>query len=165
MTGRGKSAGKPGDSSTGFGTVIGESSGKVLDYGVKSTCCRKCDNATGTSKPLPHDCRKNHCGSSKSMEPEIAVECFNRAPTYGVKYSAYTGDEDATTENHVKYRVCYETIKKTDKNHVTRTLGSRLYSAQKTMKSLTSVVINYITKLFSYLISQSQGYPNKIKMG
>ena len=31
------------NSSTGFGTIIGESSGKVLDYGIKSTWCRKCD--------------------------------------------------------------------------------------------------------------------------
>lgn len=63
------------------------------------------------------------------MEPEIAVVCFNDAPNHGIKYSSYTGDEDATTESHIKYRVNYETAKKTDKNHARRTLGSRLYSA------------------------------------
>ena len=31
------------DSITGFGTIIGETTGKVLDYGVKSTRCRKCE--------------------------------------------------------------------------------------------------------------------------
>ena len=80
---------------------------------------------------------KNHSGSSKSMESEIAMACFNNATNHGLKYSSYTGDEDATTESHVKCRVNYDTAKKTDKNHATRTLGSRLYSAKKTVKGLT----------------------------
>lgn len=134
--------GKARDSITGFGTIIAESSGKVLDYGVKSTRCRKCDSGIDEAENMSHDCRKNHCGSSKSMEPEIVVACFNDAPNHGLKYSKYTGDEDATTESHLKYRLTYDTAKKTDRNHATRTLGSRLYSSQKTVKSLTSVVIN-----------------------
>ena len=36
-------ASKAQDSITVFGTIIGETTGKVLDYGVKSTCCRKYD--------------------------------------------------------------------------------------------------------------------------
>ena len=156
--------GKARDSITGFGTVIGESTGKVLDYGVRSTRCRKCEIA-GKSNAVSHNCRKNHSGSSKSMEPEIAVACFNNATNHGLKYSSYTGDEDATTESHVKCRVNYETAKKTDKNHATRTLGSRLYSAQKTVKGLTSVIINYFLKLFAYCISTKQGESAKIKQG
>ena len=99
------------------------------------------------------------------MEPEIAVACFNNATNHGLKYSSYTGDEDGTTESHVKCRVIYETAKKTDKNHATRTLGSRLYSAQKTVKGLTSVIINYFLKLFAYCISTKQGESAKIKQG
>lgn len=86
--------------------MIGESTGKVLDYGVRSTRCRKCEIA-GESNAVSHNCRKNHSGSSKSMEPEIAVACFNNATNHGLKYSSYTGDEDATTESHVKCRVNY----------------------------------------------------------
>ena len=152
--------GKARDSITGFGTVIGESTGKVLDYGVRSTSCRKCEIA-GESNAVSHNCGKNHSGSSKSMEPEIAVACFNNATNHGLKYSSYTGDEDTTTESHVKCRVNYETAKKTDKNHATRTLGSRLYSAQKTVKGLTSVII----KLFAYCILTKQGESDKIKHG
>ena len=155
--------GKARDSITGFGTIIGETTGKVLDYGVKSTRCRKC--ALSVDHSQSHDCRKNHSGSSKSMEPEIAVECFNDAPNYGIKYASYTGDEDTTTESHVKYRVSYDTTKKTDKNHATRTLGSRLYTSQKTVKGLTTTVINYILKLFTYCVSINQGKPDTIKQG
>ena len=103
--------GKSRNSLTGFGTVVGDSTGKVLDYRVKSTRCRFCEEST-TDQIKPHDCRKNHVGSAKSMEPEIAVECFNDAPSCGVKYGTYTADEDATTEAHVNYRVTYKTTKK-----------------------------------------------------
>ena len=157
--------GKARDSITGFGTIIGESTGKVLDFRVKSTRCRKCDCAVSDSTTSSHDCRRNHSGSSKYMEPEIAVVCFNDAPNHGIKYSSYAGDEDATTESHIKYRVNYDTAMTTDKNHATRTLGSRLYSAQNTVKGLTFVVIKYILKLFSYCVLQNQGKPEKLKQG
>ena len=85
------------NSRTDFGTIIGESTGNlVLNCRVKSTCCRKCDCAAGKSTTPSHDCRKNHSGSSKSMEREIAVVFFDGAPNHGLKCSSYTGDEDAT---------------------------------------------------------------------
>lgn len=128
--------GKARDSTTGFGTVIGQNTRKVLDYGIKTTRCRTCEaaDAKGQEHPNSHDCRKNHTGSSKSMECEIAVECFNAAKERGMKYSSYVADEDTTTESHIKYRVDYSTEKKTDRNHATRTLGSRLYQSQKHVK-------------------------------
>ena len=152
--------GKGRDSTTGFGTVIGENSGKILDYRVKCTRCRTCESAIDGNEPTPHDCRKNFTGSSKSMEPEIAVECFNAATNSGLKYSEYIADEDTTTESHVKYRVNYDAMKRTDKNHATRTLGSRLYTVQKSVRGLTAGVIHYITKLFAYCVSQNQGKSN-----
>ena len=45
---------------------------------------------------------------------------FNNVTNHGSKYSSYTGDEDGTTESHVKCQVNYETAKKLDKNHVTK---------------------------------------------
>lgn len=89
---------------TGFGTVIGESTRNVLDYGVKSTRCRKCEIASD-SNAVSHNCRKNHSGFLKSIEPEIAVACFNNATNHGLKYSSYTGEEDAKTKSYVKCRV------------------------------------------------------------
>ena len=43
-------------------------------------------------KPKAHDCRKHNVGSSKSMEPNVTVELFQRA----IKDSFYTGDDDTT---------------------------------------------------------------------
>lgn len=40
-----------------------------------------------------------------------------------------------------------------------------MYSAQKTVKGLTSVIINYFLKLFAYCISTKQGESAKIKQG
>ena len=127
--------GKAQDSITGFGKEIGESTGKVHDYGIRSTCCRKCENA-GESNAESHNCRKDHSGSSKSIEPGIAVALFNNVTNHGSKYSSYNGDEDGTTESHVKCQVNYETAKKIDKNHVTKLRLSLLVLL--TFLSLTS---------------------------
>jgi len=41
--------------------------------------CQSCDGAKKAGKqPKDHDCRKNHSGSSKSMEPLAADELFNK---------------------------------------------------------------------------------------
>ena len=45
---------------------------------------------------------------------------FNNVTNHGSKYSSYTGDDDGTTESHVKCQVNYEMAKKVDKNHVTK---------------------------------------------
>ena len=60
---------------TGHGAVMGAHTGQVLDYGVRSKMCRTCANG----KKKNHDCRKNHKGSSKNMEPDVAVDLFQRA--------------------------------------------------------------------------------------
>ena len=60
---------------------------KVLDYTTRAKSCRFRDWVKSTGKqPKAHDCRKNHISSSKAMEPDAAVELFNRAPTQGVKF-------------------------------------------------------------------------------
>ena len=40
---------------------------------------------------------KNHSGSSKSVERDVAGEHWRNAPKVGVKFSAYVGDDDSTT--------------------------------------------------------------------
>lgn len=156
--------GKARNSTTGFGTIVGEATGKVIDYRVKSTRCRSCE-AKIDGNASEHDCRKNHSGSAKSMEAEIAVECFNEAPNNGVKYTSYTADEDTTTESHIKFRVNYDATKKTDRNHAARTLGSRLYALQNSIKGLTPAVIGYIQKLFAYCVASNQGKPDELEAG
>ena len=71
--------GKGHNSGTGQAAVMSLSSGKVLDYTTRTKRCSFCDWAKSTGKqPKAHDCRKNHVASSKALEPDAAVELFNR---------------------------------------------------------------------------------------
>lgn len=81
-------------------------------------CC-SCDEAKKAGKqPNDHDCRKNHSGSSKSMEPLAAVELFNEVTKSNVKFSIYTGDDDSMTESHLKQKVPYGVEKWSDTVHI-----------------------------------------------
>ena len=76
--------GKAHNSSTGHGAVLGVSTGKVLDFATRCKTCRVC--STTKDKPKHHDCRKNHTGSSKIMESDVACEPFQRSSKRGIKY-------------------------------------------------------------------------------
>lgn len=72
------------NSNTSQGAVMGTRTGKVLDYRLQAETYKTCT----TSKNIKHDCRKNHAGFSKSMEPpDVAVDHFQRAMKNGVKYN------------------------------------------------------------------------------
>ena len=40
--------------------------------------------------------KKNHNGSSKSMERDVACELWSKVLQSGVKFSIYVGDDDST---------------------------------------------------------------------
>ena len=95
--------GKGHNSLTGQAAVMSLTTGEVLDYTTRVKFCRFCDHAKRNNAPVKaHDCRKNHTDSSKAMEPSAAVELFNNGPKHNVKYSTYTGDDDSTTEAHIR---------------------------------------------------------------
>ena len=71
---------------------------------------------------------KKHSASSKSMEPACAVELFNSFTQSNVKFSVYTGDDDSTTESHIKQNVPYKVEKWSDIVHIKRSLTTRLYN-------------------------------------
>ncbi|KAK3727623.1 hypothetical protein QZH41_017654, partial [Actinostola sp. cb2023] len=86
------------NSRTGQGTAVGRNTGKIVDYATRNSACRICDAAGKKhQEPRSHDCRKNHKGSSKSMEAAAAVQIYERAKTSGIRYSTFIGDEDSTT--------------------------------------------------------------------
>ncbi|XP_044005466.1 uncharacterized protein LOC122850373 [Aphidius gifuensis] len=64
------------DSLNGYGSIIGFSSKKILDFATRNRKCKKCDNGYSTDS---HDCRKNHYGSAKSMEASIASQLVNNS--------------------------------------------------------------------------------------
>lgn len=157
------------NSKTGHAAVMGLSTGKVLDYTTKNKMCRSCDEAKKAGKkPNSHDCRKNHSGSSKSMEPLAAVELFNKVTKSNVKFSIYTGDDDSTTESHLKQKVPYGVEKWSDTVHIKRSLTTRLYNLSQRSKFpnssvLSQKVINYLVKSFTYCIAQNKGDPTNMK--
>lgn len=73
-----------------------------------------------------HNCRQNHVGSSKSMEPDVIVDLFHRAVQSIIKY-VYTGDDDIKTQSHIREKVSYEVEKQSDVIHTKRSLLSNLY--------------------------------------
>ena len=143
---------------------MGAHTGRVLDYGVRSKTCRIC--ASGKKKS--HDCRTNHTGSSKSMEPDVAVDLFQHAIKNGVKYNIYTGDDDATTQAHIRDKVPYKVEKHSDTVHTKRSLVSKLYALRSSKKfpgcsQLSVKVIGYLGKCFSYCVAQNKNNPQSLK--
>ena len=62
------------NSTSGHGAIIGSHSGKVLGYATRHKRCIVCSVAEANKRPTrEHDCRRNHTGSSKSMEPAVAL--------------------------------------------------------------------------------------------
>ena len=51
------------------------------------------------------------------MEPDVAVDLFQRAIKNGVKYNIYTGDDDATTQAHIRDKASYNVEKHPDTVH------------------------------------------------
>ena len=95
------------------------------------------------------------------MEPAAAVELFNRAPDQSVKFSVYTGDDDSTTEEHMREKVTNEVEKNSDIIHMKRSLTTRLYNLSQNEKfdncsPLSQKVINYLVKCFSYCYCSKQ---------
>ena len=90
------------NSSTGHGAAMGLATGKVVSYSTRCKTCRVCCHKKLTGKGKKHDCRKNHWGSSKSMEGDVACELWSKAPQSGVKFSVYVGDDDSTTLAGIK---------------------------------------------------------------
>lgn len=156
-------------SSTGHGAVMGAFTGKILDYDTRCKLCRVCDSAAKKGKnPKTHDCRKNHVGSSKSMEPDVAVDLFQRAVQSKVKYNVYTGDDDTTTQSHIREKVSYEVEKQSDVIHTKRSLLSKLYKLKSQQKfpgcsSLSVKVISYLAKCFGYCVSQNKNNPEALQ--
>ena len=157
----GKKRGKGHNSLTGQGTAMGLATGNVLSYATRNKACRVCSHAKKqNTQPREHDCRKNHAGSSKAMEPSVACQLWNEAPKQNVKFSTFVGDDDTTTQAHLHQNVPYGVEKWSGIVHAKRSLTTRLYnlasrSSFPNSSPLSQKVINYLTKCFSYAIAQN----------
>ena len=103
------------------------------------------------------------------MEPDSAAEMFNNAPQENIKFATYTGDDDSTTEAHIRQKVSYNVEKLSDIVHTKRSLTTRLYNLSQRAKFpnssvLSQKVINYLVKCFAYGIAQNKGTKIKFKI-
>ena len=54
--------------------MIGKETGEMLDFTVRSGVCQVCQIHERAAKVPDNECVKNWTGSSKAMEPDMAVE-------------------------------------------------------------------------------------------
>ena len=104
------------------------------------------------------------------MERDVARELWRKAPQSGVKFPIYVGYDDSTTPADIKNKVSYGVEKWSDVVHAKRSLNTSLYNLRDRFKGsnfsiLSPKVINYITKCFSFCVSQNVGDPESLKQG
>lgn len=119
-------------------------------------------------QPDDHNCRKNHEGSSKSMEPASAVRmiCENQMfEDNGVRVDTMVGDEDAATKSHVGQAADHTITKWSDKNHTVKKFKNKLYKFRPKHTFLSADVINYLTTSFGIIIEQNKNDAEGVRHG
>ena len=143
----------------GHASMVGCITKKIVGYGVMSSSCRICAVASKQGvAPQQHDCRKNWNGSSKAMEPAMAVNILTRIKDKGHQLKKLVMDDDTTTIAKVRNEVESTIEKCSDKNHTMKIFTNALYSLQKDKKLqrvISTKTINHIKKCFSYAISKN----------
>ncbi|XP_067664302.1 uncharacterized protein [Haliotis asinina] len=161
-----RGSGKCYDSLSGHCSMIGNKTGKVLGYSIRSKSCRMCYEAFKANRtPTEHDCKKNWDGSSKGMEPDMVSEMVVKAKEEDVHVTSIIGGDDATSITRLRANIDKDIVKQSDKNHVRKGLGNKFYQLQKKHKTLSTKVIKYLQKCFNYMISQNRGNQDGISRG
>ncbi|XP_053945027.1 uncharacterized protein LOC128854730 isoform X6 [Anastrepha ludens] len=129
----------------GVAVLIGQFTGKVVDFLVKSSYCAECNywNKHKNTEQYEawksnHDqnCQINHEGSAGKMEVDAMIELFSRSvEKHGVMYTNYVGDGDSKTYtgivNGKPYGNRAEIVKKECVGHVQKRMGTRLRACKK----------------------------------
>ncbi|XP_052103081.1 uncharacterized protein LOC127736559 [Mytilus californianus] len=160
-----RGSGRSYNSTTGHATVIGNVSGKCLHFGLKSTDCRKCNyiDEKGDARE-EHDCRQNYFGSSKAMEPALAVEMVKDIEEMGYMVNSLTMDDDTTTMARLRQEVDHDVIKRSDSNHFRKNFtGDLLQLHQKHKRNISTSVTDYFVKDMLYVIKQNKGDVENLK--
>ena len=95
----------------------------------------------------------------------MVVQMVKTAKDKGVDVGVLVGDEDSTTIARVRKEVEPSIEKRSDSNHIKKTLGHSLYSLQKKYKLLSTKKIKYLQKCFNYMVKNNHGNPDGIEMG
>ena len=133
-------------SKIGVTSVIGCSTGKVLDTETLSKVCKSCqhyeklDKESDAYKNRPqHECTLTHIGSSGLMESNSAVSMFKRSVTrHNLIYERFIGDGDSSSFKKVMeskpYGDDFPITKIECVGHVQKRMGARLRKLKTTKK-------------------------------
>ena len=137
-----------------------------MHYNARFKRCRICWYASKHRQPAQkHKCQLNWHGSAKAMEPDMFIEMVNDTIKKGVPIAKVAGDDDHTGINRVHQEGKTNIEKESDRNHVCKNVTKKLYSLQKSYKSLTQKVILSVTKNFNYMLQQNSGKPENVTTG
>ncbi|XP_077264363.1 uncharacterized protein LOC143898641 isoform X1 [Temnothorax americanus] len=146
-----KGSGRSNNSLTGHGAVFGHYSGLCIGFATQNKNCRYCSIGSKTD----HDCRRNFEGSSKAMEPDMAVEIFTKNKQFdaeNVYLKTLIGDEDSCTIASVRRELGRQVIKWTDLNHATKKLAKFLYP----LKKMSSTTVEYFRYVFRCVLQTNK---------
>ncbi|XP_018366586.1 PREDICTED: uncharacterized protein LOC108763445 [Trachymyrmex cornetzi] len=133
----------------GLVSLIGWSTGKVIDIITKSSYCKaceswakRCDTAEYSEwlENYKNNCQANHTGSAGKMEVDAVIEMFRCSESlYDVKYGSYIGDGDSKTFSGLLKSEPYDNLivqKKECIDHVQKRMGTRLRNLKKKVPGL-----------------------------
>ena len=124
-----------------FVSAISVDTGRVIDYTYVTNQCKICnDNADLDKSGLDYlefmvehgpDCRKNHEGSSQSMEAAGVLQLYERSiEKFNLRYSTLIGDGDSSAYSRVCKEMPYGPDRIVEKEecvgHVMKRMGTRL---------------------------------------
>ncbi|XP_063436637.1 uncharacterized protein LOC134718075, partial [Mytilus trossulus] len=125
-----------------------------------------CEHHEGKKDTVPsHDCCRNWYGSSKSMEPDMAVYMAHKMNDNECPIDVIHADNDSTTM--LKLKLDFENLKKKDdQNHTTKGITKSLIELSKRHKELKpGEVIPYLNRCFMYAITQNSSSELQIDEG
>ena len=93
------------------------------------------------------------------MGSGLAVDMLVSGTTEKARISTIIMDKDSTAMAKIKKSVSHEVTKESDINHAKKTVGNDIYALQKKHRILSSEVISYLQKYFSYAIKQHKNDP------
>lgn len=153
------------NSCTGHGVLIGRKTGKVVGYGVKTKACSICGYARRKGiSPRAHKCFKNWSGSSKAMEPALAVDMLKEVKTTGHEVKTIIMDNE-TTMARAKAELGDSLRKRCDRNHTTKSISNSLYGLSTRYKELRNTKTRcYLLRMYTYAIDQCQDRPDDLRV-
>ena len=133
-------------SRNGVVTIISNSTGKCVDYRVKTKTCKACSYWKGKTGAKAekfrriHKCPLNHTKSSGAMEADGVLECFlSSVIKRQLRYLTYIGDGDTKSFQNVVNANPYpshEIVKAECIGHIQKRVGTRLRKFKSECKEL-----------------------------